>query len=265
MNPLAQTTAIIKTFQRPDDLDRLIRSIRRFYPELRILVGDDGFKPSSRDDVEYLRLPPDIGLSAGRNAMLRHVTTPYFVLLEDDFEFSRRTKIKKLVALVEASKLDIAAGNCFKVQKRRIFFRKRQRPYHGLFRFHGDELQLIYGHHERCKGYLLCDITYNFFAARTDAILAMGGWDPELILNEHEEFFVRAQRHGLRVGYCSDVIIRHWNSRPVGYEAYRYRRFHHLAARKIGVRRVIDFHGYAYVNDRPPVEPADSPALLPAA
>ena len=143
MNPLSQTTAIIKTFQRPDDLDRLIRSIRRFYPELPILVGDDGLEPSPRDDVEYLRLPPDIGLSAGRNAMLEHVRTPYFVLLEDDFEFSRRTKIEKLVALVDRGKLDIAAGNCFKVQQRMIFFRKRQRPYHGLFRFQDDELQLI--------------------------------------------------------------------------------------------------------------------------
>ncbi len=103
-----------------------MRSIRRFCPELRILVGDDGFKPSLRDDVEYLRLPLDIGLSAGRNAMLQQVTTPYFLLLEDDFEFSRRTKIERLVALVDRRKLDIAAGNCFKVQQRLIFFRKRR-------------------------------------------------------------------------------------------------------------------------------------------
>ena len=93
----------------------------------------------------------------------------------------------------------------------------------------------------------------------------MGGWDAELILNEHEEFFVRAQRHGLRVGYCPDVVIRHWNSRPAGYGDYRFRRYHHLAARKIGVRQVVGFQGYAYINDRPPVEPADSPALTAAA
>ena len=43
---------------------------RRYYPELKILVGDDGFEPSPRTDVGYLRLPEDIGLSAGRNALL---------------------------------------------------------------------------------------------------------------------------------------------------------------------------------------------------
>jgi len=67
---LSQTTALIKTFQRPKDLDRLIRSIQRYYPELQIMVGDDGLEPSPRSDVDYLRLPEDIGLSAGRNAML---------------------------------------------------------------------------------------------------------------------------------------------------------------------------------------------------
>lgn len=241
MNPLSKTTAIIKTFQRPDDLDRLVRSIRRFYPELPILVGDDGPTPSPRDDVEYLRLPPDIGVSAGRNALLQSVRTPYFVLLEDDFEFCRRTKIEKLVHLIDRGELDIAAGNCCKVQRRLFFFRKRQRSFHGLFQFHDDELRLIHGHHGRGNGYVLCDITYNFYAARTAAIQAMGGWDAELRLDEHEEFFVRARRLALRVGYCSGVVVRHWNSRPAGYGEFRFRRYHQLAARKIGVQRVVGF------------------------
>ncbi len=241
MDLLPQTTAMIKAFQRPDDLDRLIRSIRYYYPALRVLVGDDGLKPSPRDDVEYLRLPPDIGVSAGRNAMLEHVRTPYFVLLEDDFEFCRHTKIEKLVHQVDRGELEIAAGNCSKVQQRWFFFRKRQRPFHGLFQFRGDELRLIHGHHGRGHGYLLCDITYNFYAARTAAIQAMGGWDAELVMDEHEEFFVRARRHALRVGYCAGVIVRHWNSRPAGYGDFRFRRYHQLAARKIGVQRVVGF------------------------
>ena len=62
---LDDVTAVIKTFQRPKSLDILLRSIRRFYPRLKVLVGDDGFQPSPRNDVKYL-LEPDVGVSARR-------------------------------------------------------------------------------------------------------------------------------------------------------------------------------------------------------
>ncbi len=37
-----------------------------------------------------------------------------------------------------------------------------------------------------------CDIVNNFFIARTDAILALGGWDADLKTVEHVDFFLRA-------------------------------------------------------------------------
>jgi glycosyltransferase involved in cell wall biosynthesis len=249
---LSQTTAIIKTFQRPKDLDRLICSIRRYIPKLQILVGDDGFQPSPRSDVGYIRLPEDIGLSAGRNALLERVQTPYFLLLDDDWEFFRNTKIEKLTQLVAQGDLDIAAGNHVRIKRKALFiYRRRLQPYHGLFDFRDNQLRLVRGGHDQGNGYLLCDITHNFFVARTDTIRALGGWDPELHINEHEEFFVRAQRQGLRVGYRSDVMILHWTSRPEGYSKFRNRSYHQIAAKKIGVEAVIGYHGKAYIIDGP--------------
>jgi GT2 family glycosyltransferase len=249
---LSQTTAIIKTFQRPSDLDRLIRSMRRYYPELKILVGDDGFEPSPRTDVGYIRLPEDIGLSAGRNALLDRVETPYFLLLDDDWQLFRKTKIEKLTQLVDQGELDIAAGNHIKIKRKLGFFNRRKlQPYHGIFDFHDNKLHLIRGGRETGKDYLLCDIVHNFFVARVDTIRALGAWDPELHINEHEEFFVRAQRKGLRVGYRSDVAILHWASRPVGYEKFRNRSYHQVAAKKIGVEAVVGYRGNVYVVDGP--------------
>jgi len=244
---LSQTTAIIKTFQRPKDLDRLIHSIHRYYPELQILVGDDGFQPSPRSDVGYIRLPEDIGVSAGRNALLERVQTPYFLLLDDDLEFFRKTKIGKLAQLVDQGELDIAAGNYVNI-KRKLFFihRRRLQPYDGLFDFQDNQLRLVRGSHYQGKDYLLCDITHNFFVARTDTIRALGSWDPELHNNEHEEFFVRAWRQGLRVGYRPDVMILHWASRPAGYCKFRNRSYHQIAAGKIGVEAVVGYHGQVY-------------------
>jgi GT2 family glycosyltransferase len=266
---LSQTTAIIKTFQRPKDLDRLIRSIRRYYPKLQILVGDDGFEPSPRSDVGYLRLPEDIGLSAGRNALLEHVQTPYFLLLDDDFEFFRKTKIDKLIKLVDQNELDIAAGSSAKIKIKLLILRRRKvKPYYGLFNFRDNQLRLVRGGQDKGKGYLLCDITNNFFVARTDKIRALGGWDPELHLNEHEEFFVRAWRQGLRVGHRSDVVVLHWASRPTGYLKFRNRSYHQIAAAKIGVESVIGFQGQVYMVDGPEatiMHPNSSPQLKQAA
>jgi GT2 family glycosyltransferase len=248
---IAQTTAIIKTFQRPDCLNRLIRSIRRYYPTMRVLVGDDGYKPSPCRDVEYFRLPIDIGLSAGRNALLDEVRTPYFLLLDDDLEFRSHTKIEKLVRLVHQNEVDIASGGHVQIKRKWFLLKKRPQPFHGLFDFRNNELRLVHGDYGQRDGYLLCDIAHNFYVARVDTIRMMGAWDPELRQNDHTEFFVRARRHDLRVGYCQEVISWHWMSRPEGYTAFRNRSFHHIAAQKIGVDRIINFQGKVFAFDGP--------------
>lgn len=248
MDPLLHTTAIIKTFERPRYLDRLIRSIRRHYPTLRIIVGDDGFKPTPRSDVEYLRLPVDVGTAAGRNALLARVETPYYLLLDDDLEFRPQTDISRLARLVADGTLDLAAGDYLRVKRRLFFIKSKPQPFHGLFDFSSKELRLVAGSLGEEQGYSLCDITHNFYVARKDAVQNVGGWDEDLKTNEHIEFFVRARRAGMRVGYCPDVVAWHWNSRPRGYAKYRNRDHHHVAAAKLGVKRIVGFDGRLYAN-----------------
>jgi GT2 family glycosyltransferase len=248
---LSQTTAIIKTFQRPECLHRLISSIKKYYPELHVLVGDDGYEPSPCTGVGYIRLPVDIGVSAGRAAILKEVKTPYFLLLDDDVEFYRRTTIEDLIRFVDQGHLDLAAGTCMKIKRKRFYTRKKPQPGHGLFDFRDNQLRLVRGNHGQGDGYELCDITHNFYAARVDAVYSMGAWDPELRQNEHTEFFVRAQRHGLRVGCCDSVVIKHWNDRPKEYCKFRYRSYHQVASQKIGVECIIGFSGKKYTVDGP--------------
>lgn len=238
MRDLSQLTAVIKTFQRPAALNRLIRSIRKYYPQLAISVADDGFISTPRSDVDYLRLPNDVGLSAGRNALLRHIGTPYFVLLDDDLEFTTQTRIERLLELVERGTVDIAAGDYNRCKRKLFFTVHRWQPFHGTFQFENDELLLVRRAHAKYPDYELHDVVHNFFVGRTAEILALGGWDEELKLNEHVEFFVRAWRQGMRVAYCGDVIVRHWAVRSADYMVYRERDYTRLAAEKIGVRQV---------------------------
>jgi GT2 family glycosyltransferase len=249
MGDLSQLTAIIKTFQRPRALDRLIRSIRRYYPQLRIAVADDGFAPTRRDDVDYLRLTADVGLSAGRNALLRHIATPYFLLLDDDLEFCKRTRIERLLNLVASGQVDIAAGDYQRCKHVLMFTRRRWQPFHGNFQFEKGDLRLVRRNLRSQSSYELCDIVHNFFVARTNDVLALGGWDEQLKLNEHVEFFVRLFRQEMRVAYCADVVAWHWMERDAVYARYRGRDFTSLAAKKIGVRSIRRF------DDKPLAEP----------
>jgi GT2 family glycosyltransferase len=243
MIELSRLTAIIKTFQRPKSLNRLIRSIHRHYPQLKIAVADDGISPSPRCDVDYLRLPVDIGLSAGRNALLNHIRTPYFLLLDDDLEFTRSTRIELLYDLVASNIVDIAAGDYYRCKRKLWLVRKRWQPFHGNFHFHDGDIRLVAKTHAKHPKYQLCDIVHNFFVGRTADVLDLGGWDEELKLNEHVEFFVRIHQKGLRVAYCADVTARHWMERNPDYTCFRERDFTSLAAKKIGVRNVLRFDG----------------------
>ena len=245
---LDQVTAIVKTFERPESLEILIRSIRRFCPQLRILVGDDSVCPTPRDDVEYHRFEPDVGASAVRNRLVEQVRTPYFLQLDDDFEFTRCTRIEKLVDAVVNHDVDLAAGEVENCKRRLGLFLKRKPTnffglIFGLIKVHGDHLEMQRGYHATREKVRLCDIVPQFFVARRDVVLPMGGWDADPKTEEHEEFFVRAQRHGLRISHCPEVRVLHWNARPRGYAAYRNRNYQPLAAKKMGIRSWTNLDG----------------------
>ena len=244
---LKDVTAIIKTFERPHALTRLLRSIQKFYPELRVIVGDGSFSPSPRRDVQYIRLPPDVGVSAGRNALLKRVDTPYFLQLDDDFEFTSQTCIEQLAAVVDQHPVHLAAGDCIDC-KRRFFgyVRRKPSPYHGRIELEGDHLSVRSGCHCWERGYYRCDIVSQFFVAQCDAILAMGGWNELLKTQEHTEFFVRFQRHRLRAAYCPQVTLWHWCTRTANYAAYRNRNYLPLAARQMGITRWTGMDGQTW-------------------
>lgn len=246
---LAQLTAIIKTFERPRCLNRLLSSIQKYYPDLRIIVGDDSLNGPTREiplrtNISYLRLPADVGLSAGRNAMLARVCTPYFLLLDDDLQFHRRTRLELLLEWVANHQQDLVAGDLVHCQRKLLFVRRRAQPAHGTLHVQGDQLTLRRGGVLTNEGFVKCDLVHNFFVARTDRIRAMGGWDPDLKLDEQEEFFFRAKQFDLRVGMCPDVTAWHWASRTgPQYAQYRSRTFKSMAVDKMGLNRMVDYEG----------------------
>jgi hypothetical protein len=190
-----------------------------------------------------VKVPPGSGVSACRNALLARVRTPYFLLLEDTLELSRRSGVEQLLQAVAASQLDIAAGELIACQRRLfgLLTNRSPQPGHALFEFGPDVLKITPGFRPGVGGCHACDVAHNYFVGRTDKVRAIGGWDPQLPTDERIEFFYRACRFGLKVGVCPESVAWRWTERSAGKRVGD--NACGLSVAKMGVSRLIDADG----------------------
>ncbi|XP_040187689.1 beta-1,4 N-acetylgalactosaminyltransferase 2-like isoform X1 [Rana temporaria] len=198
-------TIATKTFLRYDMLRKLIKSIRLYYPDIKVIVADDNDELEKIEDpnVEQYFMPFAKGWFAGRNLAVSQVTTKYFLWVDDDFLFTEETKIEKLVDVLEGTDLDVVggnvAGNHFSIT---LLLEEGDDK--------GDCLHWEKGAYHQIEGFpncVLCSGVVNFFLAHTERVLGVG-FDPKLNRVAHTEFFIDGLGR-LRVGSCDHVIIDH--------------------------------------------------------
>lgn len=210
-------TFIIKTFNRPQCLARLDASLARFYPDAPVIIANDGDPVTAAHPLAtILQLPFDVGLKAGRNAALAAVTTPWFVLLDDDFVLTERTDIPLLRSLCLAHQLDICGGEIFD---------NATTPLRYVWDFvrNGDTLSSVpVG--PIADGYTRCDFIGNFYLASTARFRLLGAWDPRFKQGGHEELFLRFKHRGARIGWTSNCALDHIPDYPPAYARFRDRR-----------------------------------------
>jgi glycosyltransferase involved in cell wall biosynthesis len=184
---LRHLTMLVKTFERPRILRRLLASVKRLYPSLRVVVVDDSRKPVHLEGVKTITMPYDSGISAGRNEGLRHVTTNYVLLLDDDVVFFRHTHLGRALALMERHpQIDIMGGQLIDLP----FYQARRSVDAPEAMFPTDARPAVpIG--SSVGGLTVCAKVPNFFLARRDR-LALIPWDPQLKRMEHADFFTRA-------------------------------------------------------------------------
>ena len=208
----AETTVCVKTFERPGCLDTCVRSIRRRYPSVPILVADDSREPVQRDDCTVVPMPFDSGLSAGRNLLVERATTPYVFMLDDDMDVGD-ARIEALWDELLRGDYDLVAGEI--TDNRRPVFA-------GHFEHAGDTLHI---RPEPVPGSdpPLWHVVYNCFFARRAALVRVP-WLDVLKVGEHIEWCIRAWKAGLRIGRVASVKISDPSSRPTKeYKALRNR------------------------------------------
>jgi len=226
------TSVMIKTFERPEACQRLINSVRRFYPDIPIIVVDD-----SREKTEYVGATKiiftefDIGVSAGRNIGLANVKTKYAWCGDDDSFFIKETNLELAEQLMEKYEFDI------------LGFSVPGLTYHGFLKQEGSVLTYIRGGNDLGDGVLQCDIIPNLMLART-ATLTKYPWDDRLKIGDH---LVPYHKYlgKIKVGFTERLQVRHDHVSNPNYQEYRQRALGYIKQymKESGITKRIDFYG----------------------
>lgn len=207
-------TFIIQTFKRQECLDKLLESVKLYYPNIPVIIYDDSIN--------------DMGLSWGRNYLVSQVKTKYFLLLDDDFVFTKKTKIETLYKRAKKG-YDVVAGS--------IVENGLKKHYEGRYTFE-----------DGCLTYIPCskkpfDFVFNFFVGKTSKFKECK-WDEELKLAEHTAFFFK-NKGRLKIDYIESVEVDHHPVRHLEYIHYRKRAKYYFKiwAEKNNIQQVVDYNG----------------------
>jgi GT2 family glycosyltransferase len=242
-------SVLIKTFDRKRSLVKLLHSLQQRHPDLPIFIADDSKEPYRDEifsrfpqlDIQYYTLPFDTGLSAGRNYLLEKITTPWFLLCDDDFVVDHRLHLASTLATMEQEQLDIGGG-CFinytttnnlrrftkilltpSLAWRYVLNKPLMIHYNGNFHMKNNHCTLSTSYRKPRSRVHYCDLVNNLFIGKTRSVKVMNGWDEDFKVGEHEDFFYRAKLHGLKVALLSDFAVAHYQAASGNYLQYRQR------------------------------------------
>ncbi len=211
---LNDLTAIVKTFERPRILKRLLKSIHRLYAQLQIIVVDDSRNPVDIPGVQMIHLPFDSGVSAGRNAALQAVRTRYILLLDDDQVFYKNTVLEEALDLMETyPEIDIVGGKVINLP----FYTATDYTQVNLFPTDAAPVKPIGSHIGKSE---VINKVANFYIGRTNSIRKVG-WDDNLKRLDHADFFTRARGILTTVYYPKMQILHAQNLFNRNYHHYR--------------------------------------------
>lgn len=210
-----EVTIIIKTFERPKALRKLLLSINKYYSKekISILIADDSRETfeidfKTKHDITIYKLPFDSGVSSGRNFLLEKVSTEYFITLDDDFLFCAKTKIEDFINTLKIHKeIDLAAGIVFDFPKH-WWQKMKKRNISRTVSISDDVLR-----RSKTPAGLIGDLKIfnflpQFFIAKTDKIKNIR-WNDYLKTVEHTAFFLDCAKNGIISVEVPSVIVYH--------------------------------------------------------
>jgi hypothetical protein len=278
-------TILTKTMGTPDrwsPIQRLATSIERYFPQTTILIASDSGKLidktkllnfTSSDNIHGYNLSKSIviydmaedsGLSKCRNYLVNKTRTPFFFLLDDDFELEEDSHLDILLELIYTyPHIDIIAGKI--PEDIRDF-----NDFSGIFLRYGRTLALVYNVSEDRKEQMLfprsanermddgsrcrqVDFVPNVFMGRTESFRSVL-WDDDLKVGEHEDFFLRFRQANRKVYMCRYINVHHhqirwWKEANNAYFKKRSRVYKYFKKmlEKYDLKKLVSF-GSVLVN-----------------
>jgi len=232
-NRFKSTAIMVTTFLRDECLYRCIKSIRKYYPEIAIFIGDNGEpnkqkkKFCQQHKCKLFELPFDLGVSGVRNESLKLIPKKYktIVVCEDDIIFTEGTKLEKWLEVLDKKDKIGIVGGLLKTNE------VKEQHYEANIKIENDTHYINKIEYPEWKKigkikYFLCDLILNVFMMRR--IVWEGcKWDNQFkTAFEHSDFFLRIKYDTpWKVAYTPDVWMYHKKDMVIktGYTKYRGR------------------------------------------
>ncbi len=211
-------TFIYKSFCRQKQAKRLYRSIKSYYPNVRVVIADDSKEPLEipklhKEDI-VLHLPFNSGLSKGLIAALEQVKTPYVMRMDDDELLIPRSNIhNQLSFLQEHFEVDLVGIQSKWHHPERLADRMKRITMN-------NELLIPAG--TFIDGREVVYKAPNVFLVRTESLRKVG-YDPNIRMIDHHEFFFRAAGQIVCVQDPHSAVM-HCHNRFENKEYNKYRR-----------------------------------------
>ncbi len=226
----------IVTFLRDNCLFCLVDSLRKYYPELRLYIVDQGKETPQKNNfynqlikeghvVKYIGF--DAGILRAKKFLKKIIKEPYILFLEDDLEVSKDTDIYALLTILENDKSAGVVGG------KRFFPRGNREEIYNYFFLEADK-KLIYvpTDYYLNLGILKWKEIDNIRYIYTDIVEAFALWRKEIpdelfdenikTLDHSFLFFSLKKKTKWRVAYTPNSMILHHHER-VNPEYLKYR------------------------------------------
>ena len=243
MTILNLLTIGIKTINRPLCLNNCLENIRKLYPLIKIIVGDDSsekFKSINKEiitkyNADLIDIPYNSGLSIGRNLIVDAVKTKYFLTLDDDNYINENTKIIDILEFLEVkTDIDLVGGIC---PDRSKIYGNNASIYSYTF-ININKLDIFC-----CSNFIKIsdrmniyktNLVLNLFIARTE-IIKKNKWNPKLKFEEHKPFFIELYKNNITCAISYDFIFREiidnrrdYNDNDSGYNKVNHNELYNL-------------------------------------
>lgn len=230
----------IKTFSRPNALNESLNNIVNLYNNINIIVADDSLKKYKNENkkiiekckkinknITYLNLPFDIGISEGRNQIVKNTKTKYLLVLDDSRFVTKNTNLNNMLNFIQNNdQYDLIAGIIKSRGGQHVhysgkFYNVNDKKYPieiDLKKIHkkieNNQLDNVYD----------TDITLNVFIAKTDK-LKKCPWRKMMKIGEHELFFYDWFKKQNKCAICLDCNFNEikYKNKIYGKEVSNYR------------------------------------------